>query len=140
MKAEFIYSFLVALLSSLALVPLLIRNAGRIGLVDDPTGNARKIHAETMPRSGGIAIVAATSIALLVALPLNSQVVSYVLASLIIVAFGLLDDVFELSPLQKLGGQSLGVIVAMIGGMVFIDFPLFSGVPVWKSGSARYCV
>ncbi|WP_165787190.1 MraY family glycosyltransferase [Pseudohalioglobus lutimaris] len=106
--------------------------------MDDPTGNARKIHAETMPRSGGIAIVAATSIALLVALPFNSQVVSYVLASLIIVVFGLLDDMLELSPKQKIGGQALGVMVAMAGGMVLTDFPLFSDAPAWIAYSITF--
>jgi UDP-GlcNAc:undecaprenyl-phosphate/decaprenyl-phosphate GlcNAc-1-phosphate transferase len=45
-----------ALLAAL-LVPLARRSAGRLGALDEP--GARKLHATTMPRTGGIAIYAA---------------------------------------------------------------------------------
>lgn len=133
MDAQYLYpySFLVALLSSLVFIPFLIRNSARWGLVDDPTGDARKIHSNVIPRSGGLGIILSAALSVLIVLPADEPIFSYVLAAMVIAGFGLLDDLVELSPIQKIGGQALGVVIAMAGGMVVTDFPIFSDVPAW---------
>jgi UDP-GlcNAc:undecaprenyl-phosphate GlcNAc-1-phosphate transferase len=128
---QYFYSFLIALVLSLLLVPVLIKYSTRLHLVDDPTGHARKLHKHTMPRSGGLGIILAAGLALLIALPLDERLFSFLLACLVIICFGLLDDVVELKPLWKLVGQALCVAIAMAGGMVITEMPLITGCPAW---------
>ena len=131
MGIQFLYSFLISLVLSLVIIPFLIRHSARLGLVDDPTGNARKIHSTAIPRSGGLGIILSAAIALLIVLPFDESIFSFVLASLVVIAFGLLDDIVELKPVQKLLGQSIAVAIAMAGGMVIYDFPMWPGCPLW---------
>lgn len=138
MNVLYIYSFLLALTLSLVLIPYLIRNSARWGLVDDPEGSQRKLHTRVVPRSGGLGIVLAAAVAILVLLPVDQPIVSYILGCLIIAGFGLLDDFVELKPWQKLAGQAIGVAVAMAGGMVFSDFPFFPDAPVWLTHTVTF--
>lgn len=111
--------------------PFLIRYSARWGLVDDPTGSARKLHKQVIPRSGGLGIVMAAAVAVLFLLPIDQTLSSFVAASLVIAGFGLLDDIVELNPLQKIGGQALGVAIAMAGGMLLTDLPFLGDAPDW---------
>lgn len=131
MGIQYLYGFTIALALSLLFISFLIRYSARLGLMDDPAGDARKLHSETMPRSGGLGIILAASLALLAVLPLDSSLFSFLLACSVIICFGLLDDILTLSPLQKLGGQAICVAIAMAGGMVLIDFPLLANCPAW---------
>lgn len=131
MVLTFVYIFLLALLLSLVFMPVLIKSSVAWGLVDDPVNNERKIHSTVTPRSGGIGIVLASAIAVLVVLPINDSLLGFVFASLVIIGFGLLDDFRELSPAQKLAGQTLGVVIAMANGMVLPEIPFFPDAPQW---------
>ncbi|MDG2047837.1 MAG: MraY family glycosyltransferase [Halioglobus sp.] len=129
----YLYSFFIGLLSSLILIPLLVKYASKLGLVDNPVGSLRKLHKAPMPRSGGLGIIIPTAIAILVILPWNDAILSFLVSSLVIVGFGLLDDVMELKPAQKLIGQTLGVCLAMVGGMVISTVPFIDDAPIWMS-------
>lgn len=48
---------------ALVMTPLVSRGAIRLGLVDAPGG--RKVHAQSVPRLGGVAVVAATILAMI---------------------------------------------------------------------------
>ena len=48
------FSFLIAMLVTMALIPPLIRVAGRWQIVDLP--NERKVHLHAIPRVGGLAM------------------------------------------------------------------------------------
>ena len=133
MQLLYLYGFFLALLSSLVLIPLLIKYAGRLGLVDNPAGSARKLHKAPMPRSGGLGIIIPTAVAMLVVLPWDDSIFSFLFSSLIIIGFGLLDDVVELKPIQKLVGQALGVTLAMVGGMIISNVPFIDNAPPWIS-------
>lgn len=135
LELTFLLVFAISLCASLASMPLLIRYSGVLKLVDNPSTSERKLHKTKMPRSGGIGIIFATSVALLLVLPIEEQTLSFVLASLIIIVFGLIDDIIELTPAQKLAGQALGIAVAMAGGMVIADVPLLGSCPAWFSYS-----
>ena len=58
-------TFLMALAISLAVTPLAIKLAPRIGAVDIPKDN-RRMHTKAMPRFGGLAIFAGSAISMLV--------------------------------------------------------------------------
>ena len=133
MQLLYLYGFFLALLSSLILIPILMKYASQLGLVDNPAGNARKLHKAPMPRSGGLGIIIPTGVAILVVLPWDDSVVSFLFSSLVIIGFGLLDDVIELKPIQKLVGQALGVTLAMVGGMIISNVPFIDNASTWIS-------
>ncbi|MDB5295346.1 MAG: tagO, partial [Phycisphaerales bacterium] len=99
-----------ALAASLALTPLAIRLARLAGIVDLP--NARKVHATPTPRTGGMAIAAATYAAAIPALllaasfgpagPDGSQVAALLASAGFVLLVGLADDVFTVASQWKL--------------------------------------
>jgi UDP-GlcNAc:undecaprenyl-phosphate/decaprenyl-phosphate GlcNAc-1-phosphate transferase len=133
MDIQYLYIFVIALALSLLFISLLIRHSARLGLMDDPTGDSRKIHSEKIPRSGGLGIIMASGLAMLIILPFKESPLRFLIASLVIIGFGLLDDILKLSPLQKLGGQAMGVAIAMSGGMVMFSLPLLEHGPAFLS-------
>ncbi|MCP3908872.1 MAG: undecaprenyl/decaprenyl-phosphate alpha-N-acetylglucosaminyl 1-phosphate transferase [Oceanicoccus sp.] len=131
---ELIYSFTVALFLTIAIMPLLIRFSAQLRLVDDP-GADRKIHDKVMPRSGGLAIILGVFIPLFLLLSMDGYIPYLLIGSGIIILFGLLDDRTELNYKWKLFGQSLAVVVVMMGGIVVHQIPFFGleAMPVWMS-------
>ena len=127
--------FGASLLVSLAATPLARRLAFRVGAVDYP--NARRINKKPMPRMGGVAIFAGIVAAFLVQyvgtthfgwpvvlVPSPNLDVNYwflVGAFVTIFLTGVLDDIYSLKPLQKLAGQVLAAIIAVVGGLFIGD-------------------
>ena len=127
------FSFVLALFVTLVTIPVLIRFAGRLRLVDIP--DARKVHAVSIPRCGGIAIALGTVVPVLMWVPLDRATAGGLVGAGIIVAFGVWDDVKPLDYGWKLLGQALAVGVVMAGGVVIEHVPLFGldPAPVWVS-------
>lgn len=121
---QYLYSLTVALFLTLAIIPVLIKFSKNLRLIDAPVGG-RKLHTETMPRIGGLGIILGASIALLLLVPLEGMLASLLPGCVIIVFFGLLDDLYELNYKWKLFGQSLAAIFAMAGGIVLFELPFF---------------
>ena len=146
--------FVASLVATLATTPLARRIAVRVGAVDYP--NARRINKTPIPRMGGIAIfcgiVAAFVVQYLgttylrwpvVLVPSPRLEVNYwllVLAFLVIFATGLLDDRYSLKPLQKLAGQVLAAVIAVVGGLVIGDISNPLGGPFVSLGWLAYPV
>lgn len=108
---------------SMTLIPLAMRAAPALQLVDIP--NARKVHAAAIPRVGGIGIVLGALTPLLLWLPSDPLYQSYILASLVLFLFGLLDDRAELGHFVKFAGQFIAVgLVVFYGGLTIERFPL----------------
>ena len=55
----FIFAFIISLVSTMVLIPPVMRWADKIGAIDIP--DARKVHTQAIPRVGGIAMVAGMS-------------------------------------------------------------------------------
>ncbi len=114
---------ITGLVSALALTPVSILIARRMGVVDRPGPLA--IHAQPTPRMGGLAIFAAAIIALAVGLNYPdrsgggpSLAWGGVLLSLaVIVAVGVLDDMRRLSPRTRLLGQFGAGVLAVVSGI-----------------------
>jgi len=89
----------------LLLVPPLKRLSGKLGMIDDPS---KGIHSVPTPRSGGIAVIGAVGISLLLLLWkgdsfLKEPRVGYVIASfLLIFLLGLLDDALDIRARYKM--------------------------------------
>jgi UDP-GlcNAc:undecaprenyl-phosphate GlcNAc-1-phosphate transferase len=102
----------------MAWLPLLAKVAAKWGIVDQPGG--RKVHSAPIPRVGGLAMAIGVFVAALIAIDLQVQDRWFLGAAAVLVAFGALDDRFDLDYRVKLIGQLLTVAIVVIGGDVHI--------------------
>ena len=109
-------ALVVAALVALVCTPLVRLLAMRLGLVARPT--ARSVHRVPVPHLGGLAIFAGFGAAALVSRGwADPDVTAVLLGGLVMLAVGLADDVFDLPPLVKLGGQVAAALVAVAQGI-----------------------
>ena len=108
---KFIVRLFITMIISLILTPIIKLISFKIGAVDRP--GERRINTKTMPTAGGLSIFLSFSFALLwefrEMIPFN-YVWPMLLGAAIVVVTGLLDDIFELSPLQKVCGLTLAAL------------------------------
>ena len=116
---SFIFEFV--LISSLLTALLAwgsINLANRIGLVDLPNSAPHKKHRSPTPIAGGIALYGSLLLtAFWSGIYRDSSVMGIYLASLPVFIFGLWDDFKEISPLLKLLGQSIAVVILISFGV-----------------------
>lgn len=118
-----VFYLLLCLIASIMITPFIKKLAVKYHITDKP--NERKIHQTNMPRLGGLAIYVSFMIGLLIFRPHDENMIYLVIGSLIIVATGILDDIYDLAPRYKLLGQLLAAGVAVSGGfdLEFINLP-----------------
>ncbi|MGB0128494.1 MAG: MraY family glycosyltransferase, partial [Rhodocyclaceae bacterium] len=109
---------LTALAISMAATPSLMRLAPRLRMVDMP--DARKVHAEAVPRVGGLGIVGGALAAVLFWVPEQPWLASYVFASLVLMAFGAADDSLGLGHYPKFIGQIVAACAVVYGGDLWV--------------------
>lgn len=114
--------FLVALAVSMTLVPVMIRLAPYIGMIDKP--DQRKVHKQPIPRAGGVGIVIGSLVPMMIVLPFTDTLMAYYAGSLVLLVFGVWDDIAELGHYVKFVGQFLAaILVVYYGGVVVESFP-----------------
>lgn len=122
MEVRAAYAFVLGLFVALTLVPPLVRLAGPLHLMD--TGGGRKVHSGSTPRIGGVAIFLGFLTPILIWLPWNDEIVSFVMAAVVLFLFGLLDDRLDLDYRLKLLGQLLAAAtITVAGGVIIQRFP-----------------
>ncbi len=127
-------ALLTAGLASLAIVPVMMRLAPRLGLIDEPA--ARKVHTYPIPRVGGWGIAAGVVTALLVWGQIDQLALAYLWGIVVLFLFGAWDDRRELGHYVKFGGQVLALLpLILIAGLYLTRFPFIdpSHVPVWAA-------
>ena len=128
-------TFALAAIVVLVATPIVKRIALQFGFVDRP--NARKVHQRPMVRLGGVAIFSGFLVALLIiwsmggfgTLPHTKEYEAWgvVLGAIAYFGIGLLDDLFNLSPLVRLVMQVAVAIAAWSAG-VQVDFITVPGM------------
>lgn len=113
-----LYIFMLALFTSLILVPFLQRWAVDSGALDVP--DERKRHARAVPRIGGVAIVLAWLFSLLVYVDMGREMRGILAGSLVVFCIGLVDDLYGLSPKRKFLGQITAALVTISVGRIYI--------------------
>ncbi len=111
---------------SLAVIPLMMKLAPALGMVDEP--NSRKVHAHPVPRVGGVGIVLGSLTPLAVWVPIDATVVSYLVGAIILLVFGVWDDRVEIGHYTKFIGQFLAVLPVVSFGDLYVDALPFLGV------------
>src|SRR5512144_2131191 len=87
-------AFITALGVALVFTPVARALARRLGVVDEP--RARGLGDRPTPLLGGLAILAATSLAAVAFLPLESETRGILIGAALITLVGTLDDLLEL--------------------------------------------
>ena len=121
-----LFIFFTALVISVALIPLMIRLAPRLGMVDQP--DPRKVHTIPTPRVGGVGIVVGSLVSILLWVPLNPATEAYLFGAFVLLAFGLWDDSHELGHYVKFIGQFIAVVAVVYYGDVYVRTLPFSGL------------
>jgi len=112
----FLVAFAVAFLVALAMTPLAIWLAPKIGALDVPK-DERRVHDKPMPRFGGMAIFIGIMVALLIFARKEEGVAGAMVGCVLIFILGAIDDLKELRPPVKFGGQIVCAAVAFIMGL-----------------------
>jgi UDP-GlcNAc:undecaprenyl-phosphate GlcNAc-1-phosphate transferase len=130
---------IVAMSTSMALIPLMIRLAPALGMMDKP--DPRKIHLAPIPRVGGVGIVVGALIPLLIWLPWNDLTLSYFLGSLVLLVFGLWDDARELGHYVKFAGQFVAALLVVYYGGLHVSVLPFGGMePIGETWGQLFTV
>lgn len=121
--------FIIVFISALLLTPLVIQFALKVGIVDKP--DERKVHTRLMPRLGGLAIFLAIVIGYFVSGLYTAQMNSIIVGLLMIVALGILDDMYGLTAKFKFAVEILAASIVVFGsGLVinFVTLPFFGKI------------
>ncbi|MFT3880244.1 MAG: MraY family glycosyltransferase [Gemmatales bacterium] len=132
--------FTVGLLCAIAMTPVMMRLAFRVGLLDMPDGT-RKLHVRPTPVIGGPIILFGTFMAIAVGwflggatgrvLPEHlAQHLGLLTAATLICALGVLDDFGRLRGRFKLLGQCVIVAIVILSGTKVDRITLYDGVTV----------
>ncbi len=132
MTSAVFFSFITSLFICMALITPLQLNAGRWSFMDLP--GERKVHANPIPRIGGIAFGLAALLSIFFWVPQDPIIAPVLVSALIILGFGIWDDRANLNYRIKLVGQLLAVfVVVVIGHIRFEQIPFFYAeeAPLW---------
>ena len=105
-----IWGFLSAAGIVVALTPVVMRLAPRIGGVDDRDDRPRVHGDRPVPRIGGLAIVLGIALPTAILIKPEGRYLGIVLGTLMVAALGLLDDIRGINALVKM----LGIVVAAL--------------------------
>jgi UDP-GlcNAc:undecaprenyl-phosphate GlcNAc-1-phosphate transferase len=117
---QFLILFVLAVLATGIVTPVMRRVATRFGIVDQPN-QAHKTHRKPVPYLGGVAIMIVVSIIVLsgsLFLKIDSATAKILLAifipSLLVGLVGLVDDIKNLSPISRFVTQSVAALFTSI--------------------------
>jgi UDP-GlcNAc:undecaprenyl-phosphate GlcNAc-1-phosphate transferase len=111
----YLAAFIITLILSLAITPLIIKLAHKLNFVDRP--GERKINTKIIATAGGTAIYLAFMIPLRFFLPANQTITGIMLGGSFMLLLGLLDDKFEISAPIKFMGQIIGALILIYYGV-----------------------
>ena len=109
------------------LVPAVGALSWKIGAVDVPR-DWRRMHRQSIPRGGGIAIFAAFFVACMLLGEWSRGVACALAGGLLILLVGLADDIFCLSPLAKLFFQASVATAAVLGSRLTAEWGIPLGI------------
>lgn len=132
-------TFIIALLASVILVPIVRVLARRLGKVAQPRGD--RWHSQPTPYLGGLAIFMAFSVAIIVSGRWGTLPMGVLIGAGIAFLVGVVDDFHNLSPQTKLVGLFLAASAVIFSGNITYFFPwLIANIAIsfiWMVGIAN---
>jgi len=124
----FLIPFFVATSVSFLSVPLIIRLAWKLSLIDDPHTNKhpKVLHTTPLPRAGGLGIFFSLLVSSLIFLPLDHHLVGILAGATILTLAGLLDDLYNINPYLRLLISLFAAALPVATGIdiAFVNNPL----------------
>lgn len=118
MTLTVVLSFVVTMILSAAMIPLIIKVGNQLGIVAHM--NKRTVHKHEIARIGGYAIYISSLIGSMLFLKTDHQINAILISGFIIFMVGLYDDVHDLSPKVKLIFEMLAALIVIVYGQVYI--------------------
>lgn len=112
-------SFLVAMFAAIIMIPPLTYAYQKLGIFDMPS--PRKVHKTPVPRVGGIAIVIASVIPVLVWMSINLRLLGILLGMTMLFVLGIFDDVKNLNYKTKFLFQTIAIVFVFTFGFIEIS-------------------
>ena len=131
MWGDIAIAFLLAFVTAYVITPYTIRLSKKIGALDVPT-EKRKLHTGSIPRLGGLAIIAGFAVSTIYlfivmtmekTLDLNTsdsyglKMLGFFLGTLVLSIFCFIDDLKGIPPYVKLIGQTISAIIVVCFGL-----------------------
>ena len=104
--SRIIEAMLISVVAAFAATPLSIRIANRFGIIDKPK-DERRVHKKPIPRFGGMGIFIGSMAGLIIPAGMNHKIEVAMLGGLLMYGLGVIDDIFDIKPVIKFGGQVL---------------------------------
>lgn len=127
-ESLFLAPLIFSAFATMAITPLTIKLAWKLGMVDDPKKNVhpKVIHQKPTARGGGVAIFISIFITSLIFLPSDSHLLAIMFGALIITLMGALDDKYNLNPYIRLLIQFVAASIPILAGVgiAFVSNPL----------------
>ena len=130
MWGDIAIAFVLAFITTFVITPYTIKLARKLGAVDTPK-DARRVNTVTMPRLGGLAIIAGFTVSiiyLLIVLSIENSInllednnhmklLGFLIGGFIISVVCFIDDLKDLPPIVKLAAQIVAAIVVVAFGL-----------------------
>lgn len=130
MWGDIAIAFVLAFMTTFVITPYTIKLAKKLGAVDTPK-DERRINTTTMPRLGGLAIIAGFTVSIIYLLIILSvedsinllednnhmKLLGFLIGGLIISVVCFIDDIKDLPPLVKLAAQILAAVIVVAFGL-----------------------
>lgn len=116
MDKIYVIAFFFAFVIAFLITPIARKLAIKVGALDVPK-TERKIHKDSMPYFGGIAIYIAIIACMYVFLPSTKTNTSVMIGASLLVLVGIIDDMYEMPAKIKLGFQIIAAAIAIYGGV-----------------------
>jgi UDP-GlcNAc:undecaprenyl-phosphate GlcNAc-1-phosphate transferase len=125
---------IISFLISFLLMPSIISFSREKGFFDDPRDNGLKLHRRPIPFLGGIGIFAGFIVPVIFfydAGMLSTEFIGIIIGSVVIIGLGVWDDLRNVHPFVRLGGQLLAAGLTIFFGLRINTFPLpYVAVPL----------
>ncbi len=125
---------IVAFISTLIIIPFIIKLSKRLGLVDDPLlhKHPAMLITKPTPRMGGLAFLIGLGVSSVFLIPIlgNQKLIGILIGVVICVILGIIDTKKDPNPLFRLGVQGLAVLIVALSGIIMVYLPNPFGIPI----------
>lgn len=110
--------FALPFILSLLFVPIAKRIGFKLGIYAQE--NQRTVHEGKIVRIGGLAIYLAFIISMAIMFKADDTVNAILIGGIVVFVGGMLDDIYDLKPIIKLGFQIVGACIAIFYGQIYL--------------------
>ena len=114
---KIVLAFAVSVIIAFLVTPVIKKIAVKFNIMDIPKDN-RKLHKTPIPYLGGVAIFIGFIVSISIFLNFDKQITGLVIGGSIILLIGMIDDIFDVTPIIKFIGQLIAVFIVIRSGIV----------------------